>query len=324
MDSHVSSSSETQSAISPVLVLLAGFSFFCLRQACQDRIRCFSAPSLRNNIKDSLGQILGPARLHASLLCSVESGSNPFLSLCLCVWPAFPTQPRAHESMRHQHTIHTTPTHASLARSEQSIPPAEAPEHRRIQARVCVACFIKELNIDACDLRCCSKYGENPKILKIKEAPACGLCARCKAQIEWRKQYNKYKPLTAPATWFRFSLDLHIRADAHCAIHSARCHQKCVKLAYHTVCGPCAQKAGICSKCCQQHEQLEPWSATRCVCVYVKFSLNCSVPRVVPASEQAKQDDGETLILKSLRERERRIDFFPLVLIRMSLPCHHS
>ena len=48
----------------------------------------------------------------------------------------------------------------------------------------------------------CSKYGESPVRAKIVATPIGGVCQRCKAQIEWRKQFNKYKPLTAPATWF--------------------------------------------------------------------------------------------------------------------------
>lgn len=28
-----------------------------------------------------------------------------------------------------------------------------------------------------------------------------GLCVRCREKIEWKKKYDKYKPLTAPRKW---------------------------------------------------------------------------------------------------------------------------
>ena len=52
-----------------------------------------------------------------------------------------------------------------------------------------------------CPLMSRSKYGESPEVEKIMKAPTSGLCERCKAQIEWRKQFNKYKPLTQPGKW---------------------------------------------------------------------------------------------------------------------------
>lgn len=32
--------------------------------------------------------------------------------------------------------------------------------------------------------------------------PLCGLCARCKEKIEWKRKYDKYKPLSAPRKWY--------------------------------------------------------------------------------------------------------------------------
>lgn len=50
-------------------------------------------------------------------------------------------------------------------------------------------------------------FKHNPKskkTLKILALPSEGLCRRCSEQIEWRKKYRKYKPLTKPGTWCVF------------------------------------------------------------------------------------------------------------------------
>ncbi|RLN91376.1 hypothetical protein BBJ28_00008697 [Nothophytophthora sp. Chile5] len=46
-------------------------------------------------------------------------------------------------------------------------------------------------------------FKHNPKSKKterIMSLPIFGLCEKCRTQIEWRKKYRKYKPLTQPAT----------------------------------------------------------------------------------------------------------------------------
>lgn len=48
-------------------------------------------------------------------------------------------------------------------------------------------------------------FKHNPKSKKterILSMPIKGLCDKCYKQIEWRKKYRKYKPLTKPATWY--------------------------------------------------------------------------------------------------------------------------
>ena len=50
-------------------------------------------------------------------------------------------------------------------------------------------------------------------------------------QVEWRKQYRKYKPLRQPAT-------------------CNDCHQKTVTAAYHKICPPCARERRVCAFCC--------------------------------------------------------------------------
>mmetsp|Transcript_9641 Transcript_9641/g.27037 ORF Transcript_9641/g.27037 Transcript_9641/m.27037 type:complete len:173 (-) Transcript_9641:1857-2375(-) len=82
-------------------------------------------------------------------------------------------------------------------------------------------------------------YKHNPKskkTQKILASPVSGLCAHCTEIIEWRKQYRKYKPLTAPR---------------RCQV----CEQKTIKQAYHNLCEPCSKKDGLCAKC------RKPWDA---------------------------------------------------------------
>ena len=47
-------------------------------------------------------------------------------------------------------------------------------------------------------------YRHNRNSKKTKEIlamPVNGLCKRCTEIVLWRKQYRKYKPLTAPKKW---------------------------------------------------------------------------------------------------------------------------
>jgi len=65
---------------------------------------------------------------------------------------------------------------------------------------------------------------------KILAMPITGLCPACHEQIEWRKRFRKYKPLTQPKK-------------------CVGCGGKDVKEAYHVICRGCAQKEGKCEKC---------------------------------------------------------------------------
>ena len=47
-------------------------------------------------------------------------------------------------------------------------------------------------------------FKHNPKSKKtevILSRPIQGLCQHCYSVLEWRKQYRKYKPLSAPKKW---------------------------------------------------------------------------------------------------------------------------
>jgi len=69
------------------------------------------------------------------------------------------------------------------------------------------------------------------KTRRILAAPISGLCPPCRAVLEWRKRYRKYKPLSV-------------------AKKCVRCQLPAIKEAYHVVCNACASAAGhICCKC---------------------------------------------------------------------------
>ncbi|KAJ2550493.1 hypothetical protein EV175_004046 [Coemansia sp. RSA 1933] len=73
---------------------------------------------------------------------------------------------------------------------------------------------------------------------KILELPVDGLCRRCTDQVEWRKQFRKYKPLTAPKK-------------------CVACDQRKVKKAYHVLCDDCAEAKGVCAKCMESSEVVD-------------------------------------------------------------------
>ncbi|XP_024928377.2 uncharacterized protein LOC107416440 isoform X2 [Ziziphus jujuba] len=60
-----------------------------------------------------------------------------------------------------------------------------------------------------------------------------GVCLRCKEQIDWKRRYGKYKPLTEPAK-------------------CQRCSKRAVRQAYHNLCSGCAKEQGVCAKCCSR------------------------------------------------------------------------
>eukprot|EP00262_Sarcandra_glabra_P021211 TRINITY_DN882_c0_g2_i1.p1 TRINITY_DN882_c0_g2~~TRINITY_DN882_c0_g2_i1.p1 ORF type:complete len:203 (-),score=28.91 TRINITY_DN882_c0_g2_i1:359-934(-) len=57
------------------------------------------------------------------------------------------------------------------------------------------------------------------------------VCSRCKDQIEWKRRYGKYKPLTEPAK-------------------CQKCTKRAVRQAYHNLCSGCAKSLDVCAKCC--------------------------------------------------------------------------
>ncbi|XP_057768587.1 uncharacterized protein LOC130988691 isoform X1 [Salvia miltiorrhiza] len=57
-----------------------------------------------------------------------------------------------------------------------------------------------------------------------------GVCFRCKEQIDWKRKYGKYKPLSEPAK-------------------CQRCSKRNVRQAYHNLCAGCAKEHHVCAKC---------------------------------------------------------------------------
>ncbi|XVF71285.1 hypothetical protein PTKIN_Ptkin12aG0024700 [Pterospermum kingtungense] len=57
-----------------------------------------------------------------------------------------------------------------------------------------------------------------------------GVCPRCREQIDWKRRYGKYKPLTEPAK---------------CQL----CSKRNVRQAYHNLCSGCAKEQKVCAKC---------------------------------------------------------------------------
>ena len=64
----------------------------------------------------------------------------------------------------------------------------------------------------------------------VEALPNEGVCRRCHDQIEWKKEYGKYKPLKQPAK-------------------CVRCSKKAVELAYHMICPACSISRHVCAKC---------------------------------------------------------------------------
>ncbi|GAV87398.1 DUF2039 domain-containing protein [Cephalotus follicularis] len=60
-----------------------------------------------------------------------------------------------------------------------------------------------------------------------------GVCPRCREQIDWKRRYGKYKPLSHPAK-------------------CQRCSKRNVRQAYHNLCFGCAKEHKVCAKCCSR------------------------------------------------------------------------
>jgi hypothetical protein len=73
----------------------------------------------------------------------------------------------------------------------------------------------------------------------IKQTMNEGICPKCREKMQWRFQYNKYKPL---------------KAVGNCQ----KCRRKCITKAYRTYCDECASKQHVCpSCCCDMNEALQ-------------------------------------------------------------------
>lgn len=64
-----------------------------------------------------------------------------------------------------------------------------------------------------------------------------GVCLRCRDQIEWKRKYGKYKPLSEPAK-------------------CQKCSKRNVRQAYHNLCNGCAKEHKVCAKCSCRVDQV--------------------------------------------------------------------
>lgn len=116
-----------------------------------------------------------------------------------------------------------------------------------------------------------SKYGVAKASLKLKQLklPVGAVCGRCKEVLEWKKKYDKYKPLTAPGRWsvaelYHFLILFHPRflilcfcrrhADVSVFIATRKpSRMPTTRFAFHVA--PrvvCAASAELRTKCCHR------------------------------------------------------------------------
>ena len=81
------------------------------------------------------------------------------------------------------------------------------------------------------------KQSELEKEARTQKLMCEGICTRCREKVQWRFQYDKYKPLKNVAT-------------------CQNCKQKCVTKAYRAFCDGCAKKRNVCPSCCRDFEEL--------------------------------------------------------------------
>lgn len=73
---------------------------------------------------------------------------------------------------------------------------------------------------------------------RIQKGMSEGICIKCREKLQWRFQFNKYKPL---------------KNIANCS----NCHKKCITKAYRTLCDQCANEKNVCPGCCQDIHSIQ-------------------------------------------------------------------
>ncbi|KAI5712838.1 uncharacterized protein C9orf85 homolog [Diaphorina citri] len=73
-------------------------------------------------------------------------------------------------------------------------------------------------------------HDTSKKIKALNALQFDNVCAKCKAILEWKVKYKKYKPLKSAKT-------------------CVKCNEKTIKEAYHTMCEKCALANKVCPKC---------------------------------------------------------------------------
>lgn len=80
------------------------------------------------------------------------------------------------------------------------------------------------------------KKCETNQEARIEKGMVEGICPRCRDKVEWRFQYNKYKPLKQPGA-------------------CSKCCKRTVLKAYRTWCDDCSKKAKCCPACCLSRKE---------------------------------------------------------------------
>ncbi|RYH28754.1 DUF2039 domain-containing protein [archaeon] len=75
------------------------------------------------------------------------------------------------------------------------------------------------------------KESELKRERHIQKVMCEGICRKCRDKVQWRFQFDKYKPLKNPGT-------------------CQECKQKTITKAYRTLCDGCAQTKNVCPSCC--------------------------------------------------------------------------
>ena len=83
------------------------------------------------------------------------------------------------------------------------------------------------------------KDRELRKEAHISKTMSEGICAKCRQIVQWKFNYDKYKPL---------------KKVANCS----SCKQKVVTKAYRTLCDPCARAKKVCPGCCKAFDETVP------------------------------------------------------------------
>jgi hypothetical protein len=81
-------------------------------------------------------------------------------------------------------------------------------------------------------------HDSSKKTKLINQLSVHGVCSRCKAIIDWKIKYKKYKPLTQPKK-------------------CVKCGERTVTSAYYTICRSCSDRDEVCGKCGQKEELVE-------------------------------------------------------------------
>ncbi|KAA3459149.1 zinc finger protein 330-like protein isoform X2 [Gossypium australe] len=115
-----------------------------------------------------------------------------------------------------------------------------------------------------------------------------GVCPRCKEQIDWKRRYGKYKPLTEPAKWyvlFRIIMGFCGFLFIYGLVFGSQlCSKRNVRQAYHNLCSGCAKEQKVCAKC------------------------RCRVNQIVGRDSAEVEEEQKMLeeAIKNARERDRR------------------